>query len=351
MASSALALPSPTTVLPRWIPPLDGLRGLAILLVIFAHFGETLSAQRFPERVFRSLFDFGGTGVDLFFVLSGFLITGILLDSRDAKNYFSAFYMRRILRIFPLYYFALLLVLGLIIPLERIPLQFNDVIWYFVYAQNWTLAIIPHLGHFWSLGIEEQFYFIWPLVVWAAGRRRVFQIAIAGSLFSLALRLFLVSRHVDVVLIYHNLFTRMDTLLVGAACACIIREFPFFKLLAANRWLGLLPGFTLPLIRIASHAAGDRFVVNQTVGYTLVALSYGGLLLCLVSTLSDRNCGTAFLQQFHHEMVWKIQLWSLRLAPTCATWCPNNRANHAHPIALVCSDSNFACRNGFGQRM
>jgi peptidoglycan/LPS O-acetylase OafA/YrhL len=220
-------------------------------------------------------------------VLSGFLITGILLDSREAKNYFSAFYMRRILRIFPLYYFALLLVLGLIIPLERIPLQFHDAIWYFVYAQNWTLAIIPHLGHFWSLGIEEQFYFIWPLVVWAAGRRRVFQIAIAGSLFSLVLRLFLVSRHVDVVLIYHNLFTRMDTLLVGAACACIIRESPSFKLLAANRWLCLLPGFTLPLIRIASHAAGDRFVVNQTVGYTLVALSYGGLLLCLVSTLGD----------------------------------------------------------------
>jgi peptidoglycan/LPS O-acetylase OafA/YrhL len=93
-----------------WMPPLDGLRGLAILLVMLFHYGTALNRSKLPQHALSIVAELGWTGVDLFFVLSGFLITGILLDSREADNYFSSFYFRRVLRIFPLYYFSLLLV-------------------------------------------------------------------------------------------------------------------------------------------------------------------------------------------------------------------------------------------------
>lgn len=160
------------------MPGLDGIRGLAILLVMFSHFivvGGNLGEGTHPlQRLLLS----GYLGVDLFFVLSGFLITGILVDAKERPHYFRTFYMRRALRIFPLYY-GLLAVAYLSVPLlspQDAPALTgaNSPWWYWLYASNIGMAVKGAwlesptwigLGHFWSLAVEEQFYMVWPFVV------------------------------------------------------------------------------------------------------------------------------------------------------------------------------------------
>lgn len=204
------------------IPALDGLRGLAILMVMLFHFSLNLDGHAWVENAFRSpVRDFGWTGVDLFFVLSGFLITGILVDARGAQNYFSAFYARRALRIFPLYYFSLAAIWLVFRHLVARP---SGVIWYAIYAQNWLPVGGPGIGHFWSLAVEEQFYLVWPLIVYASSRRRVLQLSVAGIIFANILRVSLWEHGVETYIVYANPFTRMDALLAGAACACLARD-------------------------------------------------------------------------------------------------------------------------------
>ena len=159
------------------VPALDGVRGLAILMVIVFHVTKTLPSMHveIPHAAFR-LLCLGQTGVDLFFVLSGFLITGILLDTKNMSGRFVKFYGRRILRIFPLYYVVLLA--GVLITIEttgQISRQHGiPWIWLFSYLGNVppTRGVDdPCFGHFWSLAVEEQFYLIWPAVVYLLPQR------------------------------------------------------------------------------------------------------------------------------------------------------------------------------------
>lgn len=148
------------------IPELDGLRGLAILLVLLYHF---VSSPRIQPPLFHKLFAIGWSGVDLFFVLSGFLIGGILLDVRESPNYFRTFYGRRFYRIVPLYYlwisayFVIALFCSSRFPWHSIPV-------YVLFLQNCTkidraVIAVAWLGALWSLAVEEQFYLIVPTVV------------------------------------------------------------------------------------------------------------------------------------------------------------------------------------------
>jgi peptidoglycan/LPS O-acetylase OafA/YrhL len=182
-------------------------------------------------HVLRGVASFGWCGVNLFFVLSGFLITGILLDTKEAPNYFKSFYVRRILRIFPLYYLVLTTILlasstppGLKL-IEFLPPS-GDRWTYFVYLSNlrwWPGANI--IGHFWSLAVEEQFYLIWPLLVWLIPTTAILPLGVAGMLFSLGLRVFMLSTHGDTVGALHGTFAKgMDALLAGACVACVVRR-------------------------------------------------------------------------------------------------------------------------------
>lgn len=141
----------------KYIPELDGLRAIAIIGVLLFHL-------HVPGA------ELGWAGVQLFFVLSGFLITGILLNSKMREGYFSRFYIRRSLRIFPIYYLLLGVVL-LYAVLRQVP--YSGFPFYFFYLQNyyigWTANHTQFPGlfaHTWTLAVEEQFYLIWPLVVW-----------------------------------------------------------------------------------------------------------------------------------------------------------------------------------------
>ena len=181
--SCTLAPPSasPPVNLRGHLPVLDGLRGLAILMVLLLHFVGGTVATNPIELAIVAASNYGSYGVELFFVLSGFLITGILYDSRNRPHYFRNFYMRRLLRIFPLYYgvLALVVVVAPLIPLLRGPtLDYlvDRQLWAWLYAVNIYIAkqgdwSFSYLEHFWSLAVEEHFYLFWPLVVFLLGPR------------------------------------------------------------------------------------------------------------------------------------------------------------------------------------
>jgi peptidoglycan/LPS O-acetylase OafA/YrhL len=222
---------------PSWrghMPALDGVRGLAILLVLFYHTTVVEPGAWWATVLHGVWRNFGWTGVDLFFVLSGFLITGILVDTQSSPHYLRNFYARRVLRIFPLYYVYLVAVL-VIGP--RLSSQFAEAVrvgdeaWsYWLYLQNYIAAWHgewPHgqlFDHLWSLAIEEQFYLVWPLVVLLCNRRALKYVAIGLLGLSLCARLALDAHGASPVAIYVLTFTRLDGLALGAWIALKVRE-------------------------------------------------------------------------------------------------------------------------------
>ncbi len=274
------------------VPALDGVRGLAILLVLSLHLTTAnFSTSSHVANFFSLLARCGWMGVDLFFVLSGFLITRILFTTRTDAHYFRNFYIRRALRIFPAYYLVLVA-----LALLTIPLHFNwrgTMPWYFVYLAN-TLPAGPlpyvdvptpywRIDHFWSLQVEEQFYLVWPLLVFLlATKRRIVFCAIALSAVALGLRLYFTS-HAQVFTnpnwAYGFTPCRMDSLLAGAALAILwfSRAQPWLSRLA---WpVLILTGGTLCVAGWLHHGLApshDPFVV--TYGFSLLAIAFAAFI-------------------------------------------------------------------------
>jgi len=201
---------------------LDGLRGIAILLVVFYHnFG------------FVKYFFFGWLGVDLFFVLSGFLITDILLNTVNKPGYFKNFYAKRVLRIFPLYYLSLIIFLLILPRIKDFPLDFSFYIdhqwWFWTYLQNWFL-IFHNVGytttaiqHYWSLAVEEQFYIVWPLLIFIIRKPRILLfITVLLLLGVIGTRLYMWTMQIK-DLNYFGLYTytRIDGICIGSMLAIL----------------------------------------------------------------------------------------------------------------------------------
>ena len=220
------------------IPALDGLRGVAILLVLFHHQTLLRLDGSGVDPWFGRLFHVGWCGVDLFFVLSGFLITGLLLDAKGGPHYFRNFYARRTLRIFPLYYavvfFSLVILPNLpegILPAQKAQ-SFGriegDEIWYWTYLSNYSIAAAGQWRHgildvSWSLAIEEQFYLLWPLLVAKLGRGALWRLCAGLILLAPACRLALLAAGADELAPYVLTPARIDTLAIGASLALAIR--------------------------------------------------------------------------------------------------------------------------------
>jgi peptidoglycan/LPS O-acetylase OafA/YrhL len=210
------------------LPQLDGIRGIAILVVIFHN-----ESAKYPFLYLDHIFANGWMGVDLFFVLSGFLITGILLDAKQSNGYFKNFYARRCLRIWPLYYSSLFLMF-VIIPFLRpadghMIFQRSGPWWAFpFYLQNFLVpdatGAAGLLGVTWSLAVEEQFYLVWPLIVRSCPTAVLRRIAVGIICFSPILRLLLASHGVN---LYSNTFSRLDGLMAGSLLAMLIRSSDF----------------------------------------------------------------------------------------------------------------------------
>jgi peptidoglycan/LPS O-acetylase OafA/YrhL len=277
--------------------PLDGLRGVAILLVLLLHFTTDMSlpAGSVASDV-RGAFQIGWIGVDLFFVLSGFLITGILVDNRESANYFSAFYARRALRILPVYFLAVFA------AFHVLPRFFQDfdtggprteaAFWLFL--TNFTE--LPYqlgrtVGHFWSLAIEEQFYLAWPLVVLMTSRARARRIALLTVILSPILRYVALRAGVQGASIYHFTPFRLDGLAAGAFIAMSVRDpdaragLGRFSKIAGSVALAVAALLYGPLHLPEPLATRLQF----SIGFSALCIGFGALLTRVVLARPDSS--------------------------------------------------------------
>jgi peptidoglycan/LPS O-acetylase OafA/YrhL len=215
------------------IPGLDGLRGMAILTVMIYHM-TLLIPNNVIDSGWVAIASVGWCGVDLFFVLSGFLISTILLESKTQDNFLRNFWMRRVLRIFPLYYAVVVFSL-LILPLFDHPKISNfsriqgDEIWYWTFLSNYSIA---HAGEFrhgildisWSLAIEEQFYLLWPLLILITDRKQFAKLCVGIFIVSIVAKIILMSKGTNLVATYVVTPARMEGLAFGGLAAVVVRD-------------------------------------------------------------------------------------------------------------------------------
>jgi peptidoglycan/LPS O-acetylase OafA/YrhL len=259
---------------PGYIPQFDGLRGLAILLVLVGHSGFL---EALPHA---GMLEYTRFGVDLFFVLSGFLITGILVDSRDSPHYFRNFYARRALRIWPLYYlvlFVAFVVAPLFAPSMR---PTASSIWpaFVFYVQNIVFAhrdTYPFaLGATWSLAVEEQFYLTWPILVFLVKKRTLAIVSVLLAVLSLSLRLSFHFHGAPLGFVHFFTLSRLESITFGSLAALWLRS-PSCTLV---RWRIRAYQFMVfgvvgtILARILMHRN------SSVVGYTFLAFAFTGLL-------------------------------------------------------------------------
>lgn len=288
-------------------PELDGVRGFACLSVLLLHIvlgpikttpGTTFDSIRIAIQPFMV------GGVDLFFVLSGFLIGGILLDNKEADNYFIAFWRRRIGRIFPVYYLMLGLVL-LIYAIDHFHSSaytrsalYNQIPWWSMatFTQNFYMVFTGKYGNFlgvtWSLAMEEQFYIVLPFLVYFLARNRVAQIALILILLTPFIRTMVWEMH-SWRASYHLSPARMDTVMWGVLVAYVVRSDALLSFMAKCRgWIdvtiialailiatdsfGLL---SASYLRTPSTHAMGLFI--STLRYSALAMMYGLIILRL----------------------------------------------------------------------
>jgi peptidoglycan/LPS O-acetylase OafA/YrhL len=285
------------------IPELDGLRGLAILLVIVCHYvgNPEHSPLGFLAHRFLLAFTIGWSGVDLFFVLSGFLIGGILLDARDSPNYFRAFYMRRVFRILPIYYlwtlFFVITVISVAVllpgrlgvtahALSRVPVQllFLQNIFIGMPEFTWIWFVVT-----WSLAVEEQFYLLAPpLIRFLSGRGLVITLIVIVILAPF-LR-FMLFRYwaPQTYLCAFLMPCRADSLSCGMLLAMAWRDTRF------HEFVGRHAALVQRVLLILFLGVGGLLwwlvhpvnVVTVTIGYSWLAIFYSSFLLSVVSDTS-----------------------------------------------------------------
>lgn len=270
------------------VPALDAVRGMSMLMVAVYHMTFI-----HPTNAFESGFVFVTqslwVSVDIFFALSSFLITGILLDSVDKRGYFKNFWARRSLRVFPLY-FAIVIFSLVILPHLDHPKMSNfgrikgDEWYYWVYLQNIPIAWggFRHaiLDVTWTLAIEEQFYLVWPVVILLVPRTRL--PVLFGALFvlSLAVRLTILGAGIHTVAAYVTTLARLEPLIAGAAVALFIREYKgTIKLNQIARGL-MLFGYGICILVMIVHGQSDwddRLILG--IPTALVGIGAAGLVL------------------------------------------------------------------------
>lgn len=257
------------------VPELDGLRGIAILMVLFFHaFALTMQNAKWSglPRTVELATRFGWAGVDLFFVLSGFLITGILLDSAGKPHYFRNFYARRALRILPLYYLTLVF----IAVFYKGSLDFVGVSAIYLSNVSPIFGIAASYSTLWSLSVEEHFYLIWPWLVARLTPRRIWMFAAAIFLAEPFIRGIGFLYGADV---YSYTWFRLDGLAAGALLASFVR----------SRWYSKERLYELGLfcvgiaVIVAAVSPPYHTLVGDALLFTFSTLLFTGLLSVVLS--------------------------------------------------------------------
>jgi peptidoglycan/LPS O-acetylase OafA/YrhL len=280
--------------IPKYIPQFDGLRGIAILVVLLAHL-TYLDGIRFAR-----VFEYGRTGVDLFFVLSGFLITGILLDTKELPGYFKNFYARRALRIWPPYY-AVFLIFFVLSPLFSHGGSFlTDVkTWpyYATYTQNLFFNFpksVP-LGPTWSLAVEEQYYFFWAPVVFFCGRKSLRNILLGMIVFSLCFRAASFFRGASLDFVHDFTLCRLEPLAAGGLAALWLRS-DKCNLRKWNGWATIALMVGVSGVRLALIDWGFE---TRIYSYPFLAAAFAGMLaLSLTANQATTFLGRALTQRW-----------------------------------------------------
>lgn len=288
----------------RRLGSLDGLRGLAALMVLCHHLCPFPGGHP-VAMVCATLW----LGVDLFFVLSGFLITGVLYDTLGQKGFFRVFYARRALRLIPLYGVVVAMVIAL-----NAAMGGRLTVWavpYFVYASNIVrdmglpIGVVPRLdvSHLWSLAIEEQFYLLWPLAMFLARTRaRVLWLCGAGVMLSVGLRFVAVAHAGSFALgtPYFELPMRLDGLLLGGAVAVVLRSREgVARLSAAWLYAALAAGALGVVTSFAVAGHGSMFSAPMVkYGYGSAAVLFAAVvgLAARSETLVARGCNQQMLR-------------------------------------------------------
>jgi peptidoglycan/LPS O-acetylase OafA/YrhL len=345
---------------PVHVPVLDGVRGLAICLVLIVHFTPDYLMPNRPLEWLKKLCFTGWTGVDLFFVLSGFLITGILLKSRGRPNAARNFYARRALRILPLYLGSLICVFG-VLPWfvtpgvdPRFDAMRSFQMWYWAHSANMVAFLhgfeamnsaTVFLSHFWSLAVEEHFYLVWPLLVWKISDRKLPYVAIGLIVSAFLLRVleqFFAHPMTGTRVLVPE---RMDSLAIGGLVAILFARGASFRLKQVAR-------VALPL---CCAILGTDFLVEKglwtsspfvrTIGLDVIAIGCASLMILLL-TNARRSIGNRLIDNPFLRCMGKYSYgmyvihWIL--APTLDRWFPESSllaicgsAAIAAPICLV----------------
>jgi peptidoglycan/LPS O-acetylase OafA/YrhL len=269
---------TPQKSIPHRIPSLDGCRAISICLVILSHLCDTPSFQAFNPYA-RMMFHFGPFGVKVFFVISGFLITTLLLNEerKNGRISIKMFYVRRAFRIWPVAY-AFILVVAILAWKNWITLPPHNLLYAATFTMNHVQEGSWYTGHFWSLAIEEQFYLVWPLVFLFTARR--------GRLFSCFLILFLAPLLRTLSYVYEpgifaamqeSLLFKGDAIAVGCLLAMFSRQLEASR--TVQRFINLRWFFVIPVVSVIMYTT----LKPLPVFYWAVGESIA--LLCIAATI------------------------------------------------------------------
>lgn len=302
----------------KYFSNLDGLRGFAAFSVLIFHFflSPTLIGDISDVRLIQKLTEILQHGVTLFFVLSGFVITRILIKSKDENTYFSRFYKNRVLRIFPLYY------LYLIIHFYVFPaifdngpnLNFSEQFPIYFYLQNmsWLTGLkVIGPGHFWSLAVEEHFYLFWPLIIYFYPRKHMRFLTVFLICISVPIKYIFLQNNID---INYNTFSRFDSIMIG----CFIAVFEYEnKYILPKINIRLILSIIVPLsiLGLFLYLFQDNvFMLKSSLKHLILGLFFGLLIYFLISDSNSigfsRILNSVFMQYFG-KISYGLYVWHM----------------------------------------
>ena len=308
-----------------YIQNLDGLRGIASISVLIFHFfhDKKLTSDIQNILLAQKITEILQHGVTLFFVLSGFVITRILINNKQDSNYFLSFYKKRTLRIFPLYYLYLIVHYYIYPYLIGIGpnLEFEKQTPVYLYLQNldWLTGFNSSgPGQFWSLAVEEHFYLIWPLVIFLLPNKNFRLVTIILIILSIPLKSFFLENGID---INQNTFSRYDSILVGCFIAIIEKENNYIlPKLTRNFTIYIL--FSILIIGLTIYVFQEQiFFFKSIVKHIILSFFFGIVIYYLITTSSLTNRTNSILNsklfQYLGKISYGLYVWHILAIAIC----------------------------------